>query len=287
MASRTVLITGCSEGGIGDSLAKTFHRKGLRVFATARNVSKIEHLKKLGLDTLALDVTDPTSIKMAVEAVRLETGGTLDFLVNNSGAGYSMPLLDTEVEVAQKMFDVNVFALVAVTQAFSPLLISAKGKIINIGSIAGISPVYWQGYYNASKAAANLLSDQLRLELEPFGVKVILIVTGVVRTKFFENQPSVRLPDNSPYAPARDIVEPAAAGDVELKTAVDVDVYTNKVVENALKKNPQTHLWVGGDAWTVWFASSFLWHTIWDSVLPARWNISELKKRLLAAEKSG
>lgn len=87
MAQKTVLITGCSEGGIGDALAQSFHRKGLRVFATARNVSKIEHLKKLGLDILSLDVTDPTSIKMAVEAVTLETGGTLDYLVNNSGAG--------------------------------------------------------------------------------------------------------------------------------------------------------------------------------------------------------
>lgn len=87
MAQKTVLITGCSEGGIGDALAKAFHRKGLRVFATARNLSKIQHLQKLGLDTLALDVTDAASIKAAVEAVISETGGTLDFLVNNSGAG--------------------------------------------------------------------------------------------------------------------------------------------------------------------------------------------------------
>ncbi|CAD6448630.1 8206903f-48bd-4ae8-b69e-0cb7d3398fd3 [Sclerotinia trifoliorum] len=285
MAPKTVLITGCSEGGIGDSLAKTFHSKGLRVFATARNVSKIEHLKRLGLDTLALDVTDPTSIKMAVEAVSLATGGTLDFLVNNSGAGYAMPLLDTEVEVAQKMFNVNVFAVITVTQAFSPLLISAKGKIINIGSVLGVSPIYWQGYYNASKAAVNHITDQLRLELEPLGVKVILVITGVVRTKFFDNQPSVRLPENSPYAPARDIVEHAAGGDEELASAMDVDVYTNKVVENALKKNSQTHQWAGGNAWTVWFVSTFFPHTIWDLVLPSTKNIGELKKRLLAAGK--
>lgn len=89
MSQKTVLITGCSEGGIGDALAQSFHRRGLRVFATARNILKIEHLKKLGLDTLPLDVTDATSIKAAVERVKLETGGTLDFLVNNSGAGMS------------------------------------------------------------------------------------------------------------------------------------------------------------------------------------------------------
>ncbi|KAF7924498.1 hypothetical protein BELL_0041g00370 [Botrytis elliptica] len=284
MAPKTVLITGCSEGGIGDALAKSFHRQGLRVFATARNLAKIEHLKKLGLETLSLDVTDSTSIKEAVDAVALKTGGKLDFLVNNSGAGYAMPLLDSEVSVAQKMFDINVFALVAATQAFSPLLISSKGTVINIGSIAGVSPGYWQGYYNASKAAVNLITDQLRLELEPLGVKAILVMTGVVKTNFFDNQPSVKLPDNSPYAPARDIVESAAAGHAVLSNAVDVDVYANKVVKNALKKHPQTHQWAGGDAWVVWFVSTFLWHTIWDLLLPSRWSIPELKKKLLATK---
>ncbi|KAB8297997.1 hypothetical protein EYC80_001770 [Monilinia laxa] len=286
MSQKTVLITGCSEGGIGDALARSFHRKGLRVFATARNILKIEHLKKLGLDTLPLDVTDATSIKAAVERVKLETGGTLDFLVNNSGAGYSMPLLDTEVSVAQKMFDVNVFALIAVTQAFAPLLINSKGTIINIGSIAGLSPSYWQGYYNASKAAVNLITDQLRVELEPFGVKVILVITGVVKTKFFENQPSVKLPENSLYAPARDIVEHAAAGNVLLENAEDPDVYANKVVENALKKHPQTHQLAGGNSYRVWFVATFLWHTVWDLIMPSQWNIGELKKRLLAAKKT-
>ncbi|KAI9649590.1 hypothetical protein NHQ30_002171 [Ciborinia camelliae] len=265
MTQETVLITGCSEGGIGDALAKSFHRRGLRVFATARNVSKIEHLKRLGLDTLPLDVTDAASIKAAVEAVKLKTGGTLDFLVNNSGAGYSMPLLDTEVSVAKEMFDVNVFALVAVTQAFAPLLIASKGTIINIGSIASLSPAYWQGYYNASKAAVSLITDQLRVELEPFGVKAILVITGVVKTKFFDNQPSVKLPENSLYAPARDIVEHAAAGNVIMKNAEDVDIYADKVVENALKKYPQTHQLAGGMAYSIWFASTFLWHTIWAS----------------------
>lgn len=87
MRQKTVLITGCSEGGIGDALAQEFHRKGLRVFATTRNLSKIEHLESLGLDILPLDVTHESSIKQAVESIKAATGGTLDFLVNNSGAG--------------------------------------------------------------------------------------------------------------------------------------------------------------------------------------------------------
>ncbi len=89
MVQKTVLITGCSEGGIGDALAKAFHQKGLKVFATARNLAKVEHLKQMGLDVLALDVVDDSSINQAVESVKAATGGSLDILVNNSGGGMS------------------------------------------------------------------------------------------------------------------------------------------------------------------------------------------------------
>lgn len=85
--SKSVLITGCSEGGIGDALAKEFHTKGLRVFATARNLKSIAHLKDVGMETLPLDVTSSSSIAEAVKSVEAATGGSLDFLVNNSGVG--------------------------------------------------------------------------------------------------------------------------------------------------------------------------------------------------------
>lgn len=84
---KSVLITGCSKGGIGDALAQEFHSKGVRVFATARNLEKIDHLKKLGLDVLQLDVTSAESIRKAVIVVEKEMGGKLDFLVNNAGMG--------------------------------------------------------------------------------------------------------------------------------------------------------------------------------------------------------
>lgn len=89
---KTVLITGCSKGGIGDALAQEFHRNGIRVLATGRNLSKLEHLKGLGIETLQLDVEDSESIKAAAKAVDEITGGKLDFLVNNSGMGeFSRP----------------------------------------------------------------------------------------------------------------------------------------------------------------------------------------------------
>lgn len=87
MVQKIVLITGCSSGGIGEALAKEFHKRGLRVFATARNLAKVEELKALGLDVIQLDVVEEESIKQAVQTVTAATGGTLDFLVNNSGGG--------------------------------------------------------------------------------------------------------------------------------------------------------------------------------------------------------
>ena len=84
---KTVLITGCSLGGIGDALAQSFHQRGLRVFATARDLSKIQHLKKMGMNVLPLDIVDKLSVKSAVESVKEATAGTLDILVNNAGIG--------------------------------------------------------------------------------------------------------------------------------------------------------------------------------------------------------
>lgn len=86
---KSVLITGCSKGGIGDALAQEFHNKGLRVFATARDLAKVEHLKSMGLEVLQLDVTSQESIRQAVGEVQKSTDGKLDFLVNNAGSGKS------------------------------------------------------------------------------------------------------------------------------------------------------------------------------------------------------
>jgi 1-acylglycerone phosphate reductase len=145
MAKQSVLITGCSAGGIGDALAQTFHAKNYRVFATARSLSRIQHLSAMGIETLILDVTSAASIQKAVAEVEQATGGRLDVLVNNSGQGYAMPLLDSDLEIARKVFDVNFFAVLAVTQAFSKMIIEAKGKIVNIGSITGRLPLPFLG----------------------------------------------------------------------------------------------------------------------------------------------
>ena len=143
---KSVLITGCSAGGIGSSLVESFQKRGLLVFATARTASKIAHLEKLpNVVLLTLDVTSTSSIAAAVESVKSRTGGTLDYLVNNSGVAHVMPVLDTDIAVAKSIFDVNLWAVMAMTQAFAPLVIQAKGTIVNIGSINGLLTVPLMG----------------------------------------------------------------------------------------------------------------------------------------------
>lgn len=130
------LVTGCSEGGIGYALAKEFQRRGVHVFATARTVSKMHPLKGLpNMTLLTLDVTSQSSINNAVAIVSKQTDGTLDYLVNNAGCAYTMPMLDLDIKLAREMFDVNVWGVFSMIQAFAPLVIAAKGTIANMASV--------------------------------------------------------------------------------------------------------------------------------------------------------
>ncbi|MCJ1477284.1 hypothetical protein MMC13_005955 [Lambiella insularis] len=277
---KTVLITGCSAGGIGDALARSFYCRGYHVFATARDLSKVKHLKEMGLTVLRLDVVDAASLKAAVKAVSATTEETLDILVNNSGIGYSTPILDADLEHARKLFHTNFFGRLAVAQAFSPLLIKSKGTIINIGSISGVNPTPWSGIYNASCAAVHMWSDTFRIEMEPFGVKVILVITGAVQSLFLENLPVKHLIEGSMYSPAREIIEASMNGAAAGDSSMSAEDYAQHVIANALKSSPKKRQWTGGLATLIWIASTFLWATAWDLILAKPFGITELKSKL-------
>lgn len=140
---KSVLITGCSAGGLGAGLAEVFREKGYHVFATLRNPSKLPSTlsKAANVTTLTLDVLSSDSIADAVSSVAKKTGGRLDILVNNSGKNFIMPALDTSIEEARKIFDVNFWAPMAMLQAFAPLLIQARGCVVNQSSAAGYVPM--------------------------------------------------------------------------------------------------------------------------------------------------
>jgi NADP-dependent 3-hydroxy acid dehydrogenase YdfG len=146
MSTKYVLITGCTDGGIGSALAIVFHRKGYHVIATARNPNTMGALKDLrNMTFLRLDVTNQTQITDAVAAVTKETDGRLHYLINNAGHNRYMPILDENIAEARELFDTNVWGSLAVTQAFAPLVIQAKGTIGFVTSIAGHVNVPYMG----------------------------------------------------------------------------------------------------------------------------------------------
>jgi NAD(P)-dependent dehydrogenase (short-subunit alcohol dehydrogenase family) len=146
MPQKTVLITGCSAGGLGSHLAEAFHARGFHVFATLRNTAKAGALAKTdGIDILELEVTSAKSIQSCVKAVEKVTGGSLDVLVNNAGADHTLPLLDTPIDEAKALYDLNVWAPLALMQAFAPMIIKPQGAICNISSVSAICNFAWAG----------------------------------------------------------------------------------------------------------------------------------------------
>lgn len=244
---RTVLITGCSEGGVGAELAKEFHKAGLQVYATARDPSKMGTLTLLGIEALPLDIQSNSSIDECAKKI-----SHLDILINNAGASYTMPIADISISEAKKLFDINVWGYIAVTQAFLPLLIkSPKAMIVNHTSSGATISIPWQAVYNASKAAMSSFSNTLRMELEPFRISVVELRTGGVKTNIVSNvqakQP--KLPSGSIYLPARDIVEKALLLEWVEGRGITAEQWAKKVVGDLLMNSPSPVIWRGESAW--------------------------------------
>lgn len=213
--SPVVLITGCSSG-IGKATALAAAARGHRVYATARNPESLRDLTggPLGsrgplagagqIRSLALDVTDPASIGRAVASV-LEEAGRVDALVNNAGYGQYGAVEDVTAEDWRRQFDVNLFGAIDVTRAVLPAMREARcGTIVNVSSVAGKIAIPFAGPYCASKHALEALSDCLRVEVAPFGIRVVIIEAGPIATRFGERaRASVArlLASPGPYAP--------------------------------------------------------------------------------------
>ncbi len=181
-----VLITGTSSG-IGRATALRLARNPeFTVYATARRPETLTDLAQVGTRTLALDVTDGASMAAAVAEVEAEHG-SVGILINNAGYGAYGTIEETDLDGVRRQFETNVFGLARMTQLVLPGMRRAgRGRIINVGSMGGrlVFPV--GGYYHASKYAVEALTDALRFEVAPFGIKVSLIEPGLIRTGFGE-----------------------------------------------------------------------------------------------------
>jgi NAD(P)-dependent dehydrogenase (short-subunit alcohol dehydrogenase family) len=185
---RSVVVTGASTG-IGKAIAQALHQSGFVVFEGVRKESDANALREAAgerFEPVLLDVTCKDSIARAAESVAKRTGGELYGLVNNAGVGLGGPLEIVPIEETRKLMDVNVIGLLAVTQAFLPLLRKGQGRIVNIGSLAGIVAMPGGSSYAASKFAVQAITDSLRLELAPVGVQVTIVDPGAIESALWD-----------------------------------------------------------------------------------------------------
>ncbi|GEN94797.1 oxidoreductase [Pediococcus ethanolidurans] len=180
---KTILITGASSG-IGYQTAQKLAEQGHKVYGAARRVEKMAPLEKFGVTPLKLDVTNQFSIDAAIKQVIAESG-RIDVLINNAGYGSYGAIEDVSIAEAKQQFEVNLFGLASLTKAVLPYMQKQKsGRIINTSSMGGRLVSYLGAWYHATKYAVEAFSDALRMEVKPFGIDVVLIEPGGIKTNW-------------------------------------------------------------------------------------------------------
>ena len=180
---KVALVTGASSG-IGEATARLLAKSGYMVYGVARRIEKMKQLQSLGIHTLSMDVSVDDSITKAIDQI-IAAEGTIDVLINNAGFGSFGAVEDVAMKDARYQLEVNVIGLARLCQLVLPYMRKQRsGKIVNVTSIGGKMATPLGGWYHASKFAVEGLSDSLRLEVKQFGVDVIIIEPGGVKTEW-------------------------------------------------------------------------------------------------------
>jgi NAD(P)-dependent dehydrogenase (short-subunit alcohol dehydrogenase family) len=273
VTSRAVLVTGCSSG-IGAATAARLADAGWTVYATARRPETLAELEAKGCRTLALDVTDEASRKAAVDAV-VETEGAVGVLVNNAGYSQSGAVESVADERVRAQFETNVFAPLAICRLVLPgMREQGWGKVVNVSSMGGRFTFPGGGLYHASKYALEALSDAMRFEVKGFGVDVILIEPGLIRTRFgavVVREIGEGTADHGPYADFNRAVGEATVGVHEkglLARLGGPPEAVAETIEHALgAKRPKARYTVTGSAKALLAINAVLPDAGWDAMM--------------------
>jgi NAD(P)-dependent dehydrogenase (short-subunit alcohol dehydrogenase family) len=273
VTSRAVLVTGCSSG-IGAATAARLAEAGWTVYATARRPETLAELEAKGCRTLALDVTDEASRMAAVDAV-VETEGAVGVLVNNAGYSQSGAVESVADERVRAQFETNVFAPLALCRLVLPgMREQGWGKVVNVSSMGGRLTFPGGGLYHASKYALEALSDVMRFEVKSFGVDVILIEPGLIRTEFgavAEREIGDARADHGPYADFNRAVGKATVGAYEkglLARLGGPPEAVAETIERALEaKRPKARYTVTASARALLAINALLPDKGWDAMM--------------------
>ena len=273
---RVALVTGCSSG-IGRELALALHRRGTIVIATARRPESLQELADLGIATEALDVNSQADINRVVHALKAAYG-RLDILINNAGFGQMGPLLELDTRALENQFRTNVFGPMALIRACAPLMRSARrGIVCNIGSVSGVMPTPFSGAYCASKAALHSLSDVLRLELKPFGIRVMTVQPGAIASEFGRHaEVSLRglMAPDSWYKRQEDAVRARALESQQNATLASA--MARRLVKELLRKRPPALVRLGNKSRLLPWMARWLPRRIRDWILARRFQLRRI-----------
>lgn len=280
---KSILITGCSDGSLGSALALALQKLNWRVIASSRNLSKLGAMQAAGIECVLMDVGSDQSVAAAVDEIARLTGGSLDGLVNNAGGGGSSPVIHIDNSQAHQMFELNVFSIIRVTRDFLPLLLRSTRRPIIANNTSGSAllgcSTAFQGLYGASKAAAASITENLRVELDPFGVRVVNLVTGGIKTTFHQNAPQAILPAESIYNIAKEDIESTMNGNERGIDKSNPEDWARQVAADLSSSKPPFMIYRGAKAGTAKLATLLPTGTA-DKFMKQVAGVDVLEKRL-------
>jgi NAD(P)-dependent dehydrogenase (short-subunit alcohol dehydrogenase family) len=263
-----ILITGCSTG-IGRETARHLASKGHRVYATARRLEAISDLRDAGCETLTCDVNDEASMAACVRAVE-EAHGAVGALVNNAGYSQSGAVETIPIDSVRRQFETNVFGLMRMCQLVLPKMRELRsGRIVNVSSMGGKLVFPGGGVYHATKHAVEALSDALRWEVQQFGIEVVIIEPGLIKTDFADTAVgSISETDTEgPYATFNHAVGKVTAGAYSGPTAKlggGPETVARKIEKAITSSRPRTRYKVTASAGLIMAQRRMLTDRMWD-----------------------
>ncbi|XP_050205337.1 short-chain dehydrogenase ptmH-like [Mercurialis annua] len=274
---KVVLVTGCAKGGIGYEYCKALAEQNCQVVASdiPQRIDDMLDLKsEKNIEIIALDVTSNESVSSAVDYI-ISKYGKIDVLINNAGIGSTGPLAELSLDTIRKAWEINTLGQLRLVQNIVPYMASKrKGIIVNVGSVVGLVPTPWAGSYCASKAGVHAMSHTLRVELKPFGINVVLVIPGAIRSNF--GSATLEKLGNSDWKLYKDFKDSIAkrANSSQGSKSTDASIFARHVVKKVLSSKPPKQIVFGHMTCLFGLLS---WSPLWvrDLFFSTRFNLNK------------